>query len=86
MQNCQISSHSIVLHGRSRSVASWYSAQAAPRSTSSLVTVFFAAPVMRTVPRIDTPSTRQPMICARLSVLNRFILTIMLERTGIIKG
>jgi hypothetical protein len=25
------------------------------------------------------PSTKQPMICARLSVLNRFIMTIMLE-------
>jgi hypothetical protein len=37
--------------------------------------------VMRTVLRIELPSTRQPMIAARLSVLNRFILTIMRERS-----
>src|SRR5580658_5854246 len=41
--------------------------------------VFFAAPVMRTVPRIELPSTKHPMICARFSMLKRFILTIMLE-------
>jgi uncharacterized phage-associated protein len=43
------------------------------------MTVFFAAPVIRQVARTLLPSTRQPMICARLSVLKRFILTIMLE-------
>ena len=41
--------------------------------------VFFAAPVMRTVARMLFPSTRQPMIWARFSVVSRFILTIMLE-------
>ena len=41
--------------------------------------MFLAAPVMRTVARMLLPSTRQPMIWARFSVLNRFILTIMLE-------
>jgi uncharacterized phage-associated protein len=43
------------------------------------MTVFFAAPVIRQVARMLLPSTKQPMICARLSVLNRFIMTIMLE-------
>lgn len=48
--------------------------------------VFFAAPVTRTVARIDMPSTRQPTIRARCSVLNRLlILTIMRERSGIVK-
>ena len=42
--------------------------------------VFFAAPVIRTVARMLLPSTRQPMICARFSVLSLFILTILLER------
>jgi hypothetical protein len=41
--------------------------------------VFFAAPVMRLVARMLFPSTRHPMIWARFSVVNRFILTIMLE-------
>ncbi len=45
--------------------------------------MFFAAPVIRTVARIDMPSTKQPMIFARCSVRNRFaILTIMLDRSG----
>jgi hypothetical protein len=35
---------------------------------------------MRTVARMLLPSTRQPMICARFSVLSLFILTILLER------
>jgi hypothetical protein len=33
--------------------------------------VFLAAPVSRTVARIELPSTRQPTIRARCSVLNR---------------
>ena len=45
------------------------------------MTVFFAAPVIRTVARMLLPSTRQPMICARFSVVSLFILTIMLERS-----
>src|ERR1035437_4140133 len=65
--------------------SSWYSAQALPRSTSSLVTVFLAAPVMRTVARRLLPSTSEAMICARFSVVSRFILTIMPERIGIVK-
>lgn len=44
--------------------------------------VFLAAPVTRTVARIDMPSTRQLMIRARSSVLSRLlILTIMLDRS-----
>lgn len=43
--------------------------------------VFLAAPVIRTVARMLFPSTRQPMICARFSVLNLFILTIMREHS-----
>jgi hypothetical protein len=34
---------------------------------------------MRTVARIELPSTRQPTIWARFSVLKRFILAIMPE-------
>lgn len=44
--------------------------------------VFFAAPVTRTVARIDMPSVRHPTIWPRRSVLNLFILTIMLEALG----
>jgi hypothetical protein len=43
------------------------------------VTVFLAAPVMRTVERIELPSTKAPITCARRSVLRRFILPIMLD-------
>lgn len=57
---------------RSRSVRSWYSAQGWPRSARSLTIVFFAAPVMRTVARIELPSTRQPMIWARFSAESLF--------------
>ena len=62
-----------------------YAEQAAPRSTRSLVTVFLAAPVTRQVARMLMPSTRHPTILARLSVLNLFILTILLERSGTVK-
>lgn len=41
--------------------------------------VFLAAPVTG----IDRPSVRHPMSYARWSVLNRFILTVPLDRTGI---
>ena len=41
--------------------------------------VFLAAPVIRTVERMLLPSTRQPMIWARFSVLSLFIVTILLE-------
>jgi hypothetical protein len=50
-----------------------------PRSASSFVIVFLAAPVIRTVARMLLPSTRQPMIWARFSVVSLFILTILLE-------
>jgi len=57
------SSHSMRVQGRSVSAPSGYSAHASPRSTKSLVIVFFAAPVTRTV---GMPSTRQPTICVIL--------------------
>lgn len=38
---------------------------------------------MRTVARMLLPSTRQPMIWARFSVLSLFILTILLERPNV---
>src|ERR1051325_2424996 len=63
-----------------------YSEQAWPRSAKSLVIVFLAAPVIRTVARIELPSTRHPMIRARSSVLSLFIVTIMLDRSGISQG
>jgi hypothetical protein len=43
------------------------------------VIVFLAAPVIRTVARMLLPSTKQPMIWERFSVLNRFIMTTMLR-------
>ena len=41
--------------------------------------MFLAAPVIRTVARIEFPSTKHPMIRARSSVVSLFILTIMLD-------
>ena len=46
---------------------------------SSLSIVFRLTPWVRLIARIDMPSTRHPMICARFSVLNLFILNIMLD-------
>ena len=54
---------------------------AAPSSTSSLATVFFATPVMRTVARMRQPSTSAATTATRFAMLNLFILTIMLDRT-----
>ena len=39
-----------------------------------------AVPVIRQVARIELPSTRQLMICARFSVDSLFMLDVMLER------
>jgi hypothetical protein len=44
------------------------------------VTVFLAAPVMRTVERIELPSTRQPMISARLDVVSLFMPPICMSK------
>jgi hypothetical protein len=57
-----ISSAWSVRQGRSRMARSWYSAQAAPKSTNNLPTVSFATPVMRTVARASypQPATRLP--------------------------
>jgi hypothetical protein len=78
------------LQGRLRKTPPWCSAQASPRSATSLTMVFLAAPVMRTVARMLFPSTRQTMICARFSLLSLFITTFMrkhpnvrLRRTGL---
>ena len=57
---------------------------AAPSSTSSFATVFFDAPVMRTVERIDIPSIRHRTIMAREEVSRRFILTIMLDGGAVV--
>ena len=46
--------------------------------------VFLAMPVVRTVERIEHPSTRQLTTRIRSSLLSRFILTIMLVREGIV--
>jgi hypothetical protein len=48
--------------------------------------VFLAAPVMRTVARIELPSVRQPMICARLSVLNLFMRSLCLTAQAKSRG
>jgi len=58
----QVGEHGVLVLGARR-----------PRSTRSFVTVFIAAPVIRTVDRIDMPSTRHPTICARLAVESRFM-------------
>jgi len=50
------------------------------------VTVFLAAPVIRTVERIELPSTREPITAARFSVESLFILTIMPDRLRIVKS
>jgi hypothetical protein len=42
-------------------------------------------PVMRTVARIEQPSTKHFTTAIRSSFVNRFILTIMRERLGIVK-
>ncbi len=63
------------------STRSWCAEQTVPISTSSFVTVAFATPVIRTVARIELPSTSEAMTCWRFSVDNRFILTIMPERS-----
>ena len=45
--------------------------------------MFFATPVMRTVARIELPSTSAAITAARFSGDSRFILTIIRERSGI---
>ncbi len=44
------------------------------------MTVFFAAPVILTVERIEQPSIRQLTICARVVESNRFMKFIILYR------
>jgi hypothetical protein len=56
--------------------------QAAPSSRISLLIVFLLTPVMRTVERIEQPSTRALTTATRLAVLSLFIVTIMHERSG----
>src|SRR6266540_1564704 len=72
------------VQGRLTMCALWYWEHAHPRSASSLSTVFFATPVMRTVERIELPSTRAAITRTRFSVLSLFILTIILERLCIV--
>ena len=47
--------------------------------------MFLATPVMRTVDRIKHPSTRAAMTRTRLSLVSRFILANMLERSRQVK-
>src|SRR4051812_5837533 len=61
-----------------------YSEHATPISPSNLMIVFFATPVMRTMLRIEHPSTRAEMTWQRLAVGSLFILTIMLEQSCIV--
>ena len=55
-------------------------------SRSNLTTVFLAAPVMRTVERIELPSISAPKTCTRFCIVSLFILTIMLDRSRNVKG
>src|SRR5687768_5848716 len=82
----QISSHWTRFVFRLRMVLSMNSAQQAPRSTSSFTTVFFAAPVMRTVARMLFPSTNALTTDARFSLLSLFILIFILDRSRIVNG
>ena len=50
-------------------------------SASSLLMVLMLTPVRRWVARRLLPSTRRPMILARCSVLSRFILSMMPDRS-----
>jgi hypothetical protein len=63
-----------VVEFRLRSVRRWYSVAASPSSTSSFMIVFCANPVMRLVERMELPSTRARMICARSVRFSLFIL------------
>ncbi len=47
--------------------------------------MFLATPVIRTVARMELPSTRQRTTAVLLAVESVFILTILLERIGIVK-
>ena len=64
----------------------WYNLQTWPMSRSNLTTVFLAAPVMRTVERMELPSTSAPKTCTRFYIVSLFILTIMLDRSSKVKG
>ena len=48
--------------------------------------MFLATPVIRTVARIELPSTRQRTTAVLLAVESVFILTIMLDRIGNVKS
>jgi|SRR6516164_1604837 len=85
LQRLQISSDCNLLHDRCRSLSCWYFAHAVPTSASSLTMVFLATPVMRTVLRMEQPSTKQVIAWARGSAGNLFIMTIIRERFGIAK-
>lgn len=54
-------------------------------SPNNLATVFLAMPVIRTVARIELPSTRAAITRTRSSLVSLFTLTIMLEWSSIIK-
>src|ERR1019366_1457968 len=58
---------------------------AVPRSTSNFVTVLRATPVMREVERRLLPSTKAATTWIRSLLLSVFIMSIMLERTNVVK-
>ena len=70
----QISSHCTLWHGKLTSDLLRYSEQAALSSTKSLATVFLATPVMRTVARIELPSTNAETTWICLALSSLFIL------------
>ena len=55
------------LQVRPRNARSWYSLNARPASSSSLVIVFLLAPVRREIARRETPSAIIPRMSARLA-------------------
>ena len=68
--NDQISSHWTRVTGRCGRSRRGTSAHAAPSSTSSLTIVFFATPVMRTVARMQLPSTRAATTAVRFALFS----------------
>ena len=63
----------------SLTVSSWWSAQAAPASFSSLATVLMLTPVTRVIARMDMPSTSMERICARLDLDSLFMVRSVTE-------
>ncbi len=78
MNSCSTTQRSSTSKGGSiRPCAKW-------AERSDLTTVFFAAPVMRDVAQIESPSANTRIIASHRSVGSLFILTSMLDRSSMV--